>query len=356
MRQLVALGYYTFQIKRSTKRFVFTRYFGIRKFINTAFLFTQFGLFKNSRLIGMPLKISIDPSSICQLRCPLCPTGQGSTGRTLGKMPFDKFKKLVDELAPYLYEIDLNNWGEPFLNKDLIKMVEYCHKKRIKTSVNTNLNVPLSKEEAENLVKSGLDTLYVSMDGITQKTYEIYRKQGNLNTVWDNLLLVSSTKKRLGQKSPHIVWQFLVSSFNEHEVPKLEAVKEKLGVNELVIGLLRSDMGKEIFTKDKEKVESLKKWLPKNESLSRYNYESKERKLKKKFCHFLWFVSVVNWNGSVSPCCSNYFEKFDFGNAFEEGFKSVWNNKKYKDARKAVKTGKLTGTVCDNCLKTGFID
>jgi len=350
------MGYYLFQAKRSLKRFVFTRYFGLRKFLNAAGLFLQFGLFKNSRVFGKPLKISIDPCSICQLECPLCPTGQNAGGRSLGRMPFEKFEALLKELGPFLYEIDLNNWGEPFLNKDLIKMAGFCHGKRIRTSVNTNLNVRLSEKEAESLVKTGLDVLYVSMDGITQATYEKYRKKGKLKNVQDNIRLVASKKKELGSKTPKIVWQFLVSKFNEHEIPKLEAVKEKLGANELAIGFLRSDMGKEIFTKDREKVESLRKWLPKNESLSRYDYESRERKLKKKFCAFPWFVSVVNWNGSVSPCCASYFEKFDFGNAFGNGFKEVWNNEKYRAARKAVAQKKPTGTVCDNCLKTGFID
>ncbi|MBN2067467.1 MAG: SPASM domain-containing protein [Candidatus Diapherotrites archaeon] len=351
------MNYYFFQAKRSLKRFVLTPYFGVRKFFNAAGLFAQFGLFKNSRVLGMPLKLSLDPTSICQLKCPLCPTGQGSNARSRGRMEFSSYKKLVDEIAPFLYEIDLNNWGEPFLNKDLIKMIGYAHKKRIRTSVNTNLNVALSESDAEKLVKSGLDVLYISMDGITQKTYEKYRVGGNLQTVWDNIALVSGKKKELGLKKPRIFWQFLVSRFNEHELPELQAVKERLGVDELVIGFLRSDMGKEIFTPDREKVESLKKWLPKNESLSRYDYKEKKRKLQKGFCHFLWFVSVVNWNGSVSPCCASYNEKLDFGNAFKEGFKTVWNNEKYVAARKAVASRKPESkTVCDNCIKTGFID
>ncbi len=351
------MNYYLFQAKRSLKRFVFTPYFSPRKLVNAAGLFIQFGLLKNSRVRGYPLKLSFDPTSVCQLKCPLCPTGQRSNGRSKGAMEFSNYKKTVDSMAPYLYEIDLNNWGEPFLNKDLIKMVEYAHRKRIRTSINTNLNVALSEKEAADLVKAGLDVLYISMDGLTQETYEKYRVGGNLQRVWDNIALVVKKKKQLGKKKPRIVWQFLVSKYNEHEVPKLQAVKEKLGVDELVIGFLRSDMGKEIFTPDKEKVEGMKKWLPKNESLSRYDYNEKKRKLQKKYCHFLWFVSVINWNGSVSPCCANYFEKLDFGNAFKDGFKAVWNNENYVRARKAVAEHKaMSGTVCDNCIKTGFID
>lgn len=351
------MNYYLFQINRSLGRFVFTPYIGARKLLNAAALFAQFGLLKNSKLIGYPLKLSFDPSSICQLRCPLCPTGQGAKGRSKGVMQFSAFKQIVDEMAPFLYEIDLNNWGEPFLNKQLVEMVDYAHRKRIRTSVNTNLNVALSEQQASDLVNSGLDVLYISMDGITQQTYEKYRQGGKLQTVWDNISLVSKKKKQLRKRNPKIAWQFLVSRFNEQEVPELEKVRQQLGIDELVIGGLRSDMAKEIFTPDMEKVSSMQKWLPRNEALSRYDYGKKERKLQKRYCHFLWFVSVINWNGSVSPCCASYYEKFDFGNAFGQGFKPIWNNSKYIAARKAVALHKATSsTVCDNCIRTGFVD
>jgi len=351
------MNYYLFQLNRSLGRFVFTPYVGARKLLNAVALFAQFGLLKNSRLIGYPLKLSFDPSSICQLRCPLCPTGQGAKGRSKGVMKFEEFKRVADEMAPYLYEIDLNNWGEPFLNRDLIKMVGYAHKKRAKTSVNTNLNVALTEKDATALINAGLDVLYISMDGITQQTYEKYRQGGKLKTIWDNILLVGEKKRQLNKNNPKIIWQFLVSKYNEHELPELQKVREKLGVDELVIGGLRADMGKEIFTPDAEKVQSMRKWLPANEQLSRYDYSKKQRKLQKRSCHFLWFVSVINWNGSVSPCCASYYEKFDFGNAFEQGFKPIWNNEKYIAARKAVaRHAPKSGTVCDNCIKTGFVD
>lgn len=351
------MGYYWFQFNRSMRRFLFTPYFGVKKAINAKLLFLQYFTFKPAKVFGYPLKLSFDPSSACMLKCPLCPTGQGKNGRSLGKMEFGNYKKVVDEMSPYLYEIDLNNWGEPFLNQNLAKMVEYAHKKKIRTSVNTNLNVPLSENEVVEMINAGLDQLYVSMDGITQETYEKYRQGGNLKTVMDNIKLFSRKKDELGVENPFIVWQFLIMKHNEHEIPGLARVKEELGVNKLVKGSLRSDMGDEIFTEDRKKVEKTANFLPSDDKYSRYDYEKKERKLKKNYCHFLWFVSVINWNGSVAPCCSSYYEKFDFGNAFEEGFKKIWNNEKYVAARKAVaKKMPESKTVCDNCIKTGFID
>lgn len=345
------------QISRSVNRFLLTPYFGVRKSLNIGLIGAQFFLFKSPKVRGYPFKISFDPSSICQLKCPLCPTGQGQKGRSLGRMNFEKYKKVVEEMAPWLYEIDLNNWGEPFLNKDLVGMVEFAHGKGIRTSVNTNLNVPFTGEMAKQIVNSGLDVLYISMDGITQKTYEKYRKGGNIYKVLENINLVSETKKRLGKKTPKIMWQFLVMKHNEHEMRMLEEVRQKLGVDELALGNVRSDMGKEVFTSDKEKVAGTQNWLPSTDSLSRYDYAKGERKNKKNSCGFLWFVSIVNWNGSVAPCCGNYNEKFDFGNAFEKGFKAVWNSEKYIAARTAVaKMQPQSNTVCDNCIKNGFID
>lgn len=349
--------YYIFQLKRSFGRFALTPYVGARKLLNAAALGVQFVFFRNSRVMGYPLKISFDPSSECMLRCPLCPTGNRRGGRPWGKMKFEDYKKVMDEMAPWLYEINLNNWGEPFLNKDVIKMAEYAHRKRVWTSINTNMNVPLSEREAEEMVRSGLDWLYVSFDGVTQKTYEKYRRGGKLDVVFKNLKLVHSKKKEMNSKTPKVVWQFLQMKHNMHEVPELERVKKELGVDELVVGVVRCDLGKEVFITDAEKVDSMKEWLPEDDTKSRYDYEKKERRVKKGICPFLWFVTVVNWDGSVSPCCAIYDKKYDFGNAFTGSIKEIWNNREYRASRDMVaRRPAEMSTVCANCLRTGFVD
>jgi radical SAM protein with 4Fe4S-binding SPASM domain len=343
---------------RGMKRIVFTRYFGIRKFLNAALLYTQFSFFKNSRVIGYPLKLSIDPSSICILHCPLCPTGQGKDGRTRGKMTLENFKKIVDDTGPYLYEIDLNKWGEPFLNEDIFDMVAYAHKKRIKVNIPSNFNVKLSEEDAEKLILNGLDRLHVSLDGLTQKVYETYRVGGNLKTVIENIKLIVRKKKELNKTNPTIILQFLVMRHNEHQLPNLEEFTKKIGADEFLIAGVRSSMEREVYETDKDKIEKTMNWLPKNEKYSRYDYEKKVRKIRKKYCYFPWFVSVINWNGSVSPCCGTYYEKEDFGNILKEGnFKKIWNNEKYQSARNAIARKKFkVANVCLNCLRTGFID
>jgi len=209
----------------------------------------------------------------------------------------------------------------------------------------------------KKLVSSGLDILIISLDGTDQKTYEKYRRGGDYRKVIEGIRKIAAEKKRQKSKTPYLVWQFLVMKQNEHQIPKVYKMADKLGIDFVRIEPVRSDTSKEIFQSDEEKIAKSKAWLPKSEKLSRFNYKKKAKKVKRKSCIFLWSMPVINPNGSVAPCCSVYPEKYDFGNAFKDTLMKVWNNKMYVSSRRIVygKKGSC-GTVCVNCVKFGFIE
>ncbi len=62
-------------------------------------------------LKSFPSIAFIDPSNACNLKCPLCPTGNGTNKYPKGIMKFNLFKKIYDKLAPYLKELHLYNWA-----------------------------------------------------------------------------------------------------------------------------------------------------------------------------------------------------------------------------------------------------
>ncbi|GIT44721.1 MAG: hypothetical protein Ct9H300mP11_26570 [Chloroflexota bacterium] len=62
--------------------------------------------------------------------------------------------------------------GEPFLNRRIHEYIEYAHNKNIATIISSNLNKPLTPKIAEQVIKSGLDVMIVSLDGVTQDVYE----------------------------------------------------------------------------------------------------------------------------------------------------------------------------------------
>ena len=90
-------------------------------------------------------------------------------------LSYKTFKNFIDQFGDYLLLIILWDWGEPFLNPDIFKIISYAKTKNILIHSSTNGNVRFSEEKAEELVNSGLDSLIVAVDGATQETYGKYR-------------------------------------------------------------------------------------------------------------------------------------------------------------------------------------
>ncbi len=300
-----------------------------------------------------PTTLTIDIGNICNLRCPLCPTGRGDSGAAKGFMGITKYKKIIDELGPYLTMLALHNWGEPLLNKDLIPMILYAKSRAVPVNISTNLN-KLDKETAEALIATHIEKIFISCDGASHETYSTYRVGGDFETVVGNIRLLLAAKKKLRNRYTRLKLLFHVFRHNEHEIEQITELTRDLGV-ELVINKNRLDMGKEIFEDVKDAIERNSKWIPKDPRYSPFDMEKKEKK-KSRPCRELWKTTVINWDGSVLPCCAVYGEKYRFGNIFEKPFSDIWNNDKYIAAREEVR-GEIdkSPTVCHTCRIHGYL-
>ena len=150
----------------------------------------------HSFLFGKPYFMVLDTTSFCNLECVWCPTGQHRNSRTSCIMPKDKALKIIDKFGKYLKGVLLFNWGEPLLNPNISSIIKAIKKYDIHCSLSTNLNVDLNEQSAESLLNSGLDYFICSIDGITQKTYETYRRKGSFDKAFNNLKLLIQTKKK----------------------------------------------------------------------------------------------------------------------------------------------------------------
>ena len=168
------------------------------------------------RVESYPISLTLDAASICQLKCPFCIHGMASPIRPYSTLDWDLFKSLIDELGPYLFHVDLDNWGEPFLNKRLLDMIAYLKSNAIRVRLSTNISLPLAEEFLEQFVRCQPDYMIISIDGFSQETYEIYRVQGDFRLAMSNLETLARLRHKLKLEKPRLVWQFLVFSFNEH--------------------------------------------------------------------------------------------------------------------------------------------
>ncbi len=329
------------------------RIYSLRKLYNLIMGRIQFSI-GSSRLHYFPAKITIESGNICNLRCPLCPTGQKDVSAGKGLLSFVDFKNIVDEIGKDLLLIRLYNWGEPLLNKELIKMVDYANENKIAVKISTNLSLPITDDQAEALINANLQKIYISCDGASNSTYPIYHIDGDFDRVMSNMKLLLRKKRESRNRYTELKWLFHVFRHNEHEIETAKEIAKDIGIK-LIINKIRTDMGKEIFETPEKSLERDSKWLPVNPEYNSFNMT--EKKAMKKFnCHLLWTETVINWEGSVLPCCSVYSEKHSFGNIKEDSFKNIWNNKKYTSARKEVLGRKNnSNTVCHICKANDYL-
>jgi radical SAM protein with 4Fe4S-binding SPASM domain len=306
-----------------------------------------------ARLPYRPTKITVESGNVCNLRCPLCPTGQVDPSATKGLLPYETFEKVLDQLGKDLITIRLYNWGEPLLNKDLIRMCELAYRRRVSIKLSSHLN-NLTDEQAEGLLRAKVKKIYISADGATPETYAIYRRGGDFHKLLDNIRMLVSKKRKLGAYYTRIIWLFHVFRHNEHEVDTVRELARELGV-ELKLNQARTDMGKEVFETAEEALVRDGHWLPTNDAYCAYDRDQKHAQ-REPMCTLPWKDTAINWDGTVLACCSIYSEKYAYGSIHDASFSEVWNNPMYVDARREIIGRKETReTICKTCKRNGYL-
>ncbi|HMW32937.1 MAG TPA: radical SAM protein [bacterium] len=290
---------------------------------------------------GYPFVMMVEPTNICNLRCPLCITGSKLMTRDDGMMTLERFKQLMDEMGPYLMHLTLWSQGEPFVNRDFVKMIRYAHDKHIKTVTSTNGH--FLSENAEAIVESGLDTLIIAVDGASQDTYEKYRVNGKFEKVFNGMKAIAAAKTKLKRKTPAIELQFIVMKHNEHELETIRQMAHECHVQVLSLKTAQ------VYT-----AEQALEFLPNNEKYRRYEIGNDGTFAAKigsiNFCRWVLMCPVINWDGTVSPCCFDKNADYPLGNVFDPGgMKTIWKNKAYHDFRRRIFTQRSAIPICSNC-------
>lgn len=317
-----------------------------RRGINVVKLFSSYYLTKwTSKPIqwGMPMTISLEPTTACNLRCPECPSGLRAFSRPTGNLKKDFFTKTIDEVHKNLLYLIFYFQGEPYINPDFLEMVSYAKKKGIYTITSTNGHF-LNDKNAKRTIESGLDRLIISVDGTTQETYENYRKEGKLESVLQGARNVVKWKKELKSSTPHIIFQFLVVKPNEHQIPEIYKLADEIGIDEVKL--------KTAQVYDYKHGNEL---IPTINKYSRYHqnedgtYRVKNELLN--HCWKLWHACVITWDGLVVPCCFDKDASHQLGDLKDISFKDIWQGKQYQLFRTSLLQGRDQIDICTNCTE-----
>ena len=291
---------------------------------------------------GMPVSISFEPTTSCNLRCPECPSGLRAFTRPTGMLQKDFFTQTIDDIYKELLYLVFYFQGEPFLNPGFLDMVKYASSRGIYTATSTNAHY-LNDARAKATIESGLDRLIISIDGTTQDVYQSYRVGGKLEKVLEGARNIVKWKKDLKSRTPFVFFQFLVVKPNEHQIEDIKRLAKEIGVDQVRFKTAQ------VYDYDTDP----NKLIPSIDKYSRYKKDTTGQMHIKSglqnHCWRLWSANVITWDGLVVPCCFDKDAMHRLGNLKNQSFKETWHNDNYKQFRRELMTSRKNIDICANC-------
>ena len=307
--------------------------------LKTSYLLSR--VFKKPIILGFPFSLSIEPTTACNLACPECPSGLKQFSRPTGKLDLNVHKQMLEQVKSSVFYVNYYFQGEPFLHPQFLDLIREAKKAKMYTATSTNAHF-IDKAKALEIIDSGLDRLIISVDGITQATYEQYRVNGSLSKVLEASAFLVEAKKERRSATHFLIFQFLAVKPNEAEIPAVFTLAKEIGIDEVRI--------KTAQLYDFKNGNSL---MPEQEEYARYAKQSDGTyKLKGRqgnHCWRMWSGSVLTWDGKVVPCCFDKDASHVLGNVTDQHFQGIWKSKEYQKFRYAVLVNRQEIDICKNC-------
>ncbi len=295
------------------------------------------GLYKE--LYASPRGINMEVSTHCNLRCEMCCFHSDryhafEDRKTEPFLKYEDFLAILDniEVTRKPLPLDLTSRGEPFMNKEIVKMVKEASRRGFEVNIVTNGTL-LEESTSKALIDAGLSSLFFSIDAATQKTYEKIRKGALYSDVEknvNNLLKQSTNGLKVGLK-------YVLQEENRQEV-KAFLSKWLPGVDWIV--LLRQTRPKDLENPSPEFVQSADEWEIGAEIPMKYP------------CRYLWCGTFVSTTGEVVCCSTDQFNKDSFGSLKDRSMYEIWNSPHIKGVRQEFLKGNFRDlSVCSKCSK-----
>ena len=296
---------------------------------------------KKPYVFAYPFSLSIEPTTACNLACPECPSGLKQFSRPTGKLNLELNEKILEQVKSTVFYINYYFQGEPFIHPQFLDLIRAAKKARIYTATSTNAHF-IDKMKALEIVDSGLDRLIISIDGMSQESYEQYRINGQLSKVIEASTFLVEAKRERKSSTPYLIFQFLAVKPNEKEIPAVFSLAKEIGIDEVRI--------KTAQFYDFKHGNAL---MPEQDKYSRYSLQRNGTyKLKGRqgnHCWRMWSGSVLTWDGKVVPCCFDKDASHVLGDVSQQEFKKIWNSSAYQKFRYTVLTKRDEIEICRNC-------
>jgi SAM-dependent methyltransferase len=270
----------------------------------------------------------------CDIKCPECAVGGDIITRKRGLMTFEQFKIIADKIRPFCQYLYLHCWGEPLLNKDIFRIIQYAST-FTKTNIHTN-GISLTEESAEQLITSGVTDVSVSIDGMSQEIYQQYRVGGSLDKALESVRMLNYFNLKYGKKV-NLSAQFVVFKHNQHQVELFRQFCQSLDLKACFKApYLRCNSRFENSDDPKYVRSRFSDIVSLHQAMSECDSPRK--------------VFTILLDGTCVMCCYDHNGITNYGNICRQDVLEIWNSPAYRKDRFDIITGNAPKYCVENCL------
>lgn len=177
------------------------------------------------------LKVIIDISNKCNLRCRMCHFSFDHVFRQPARhMRPELFARVAAEVLPRAHTLVLSAGNEPLMSPwftDILKIAAEYKVPELYFLTNAQL---LTEKVAEAVLDCGVTQVQISADGATKPTYEYIRRGASFERLKNNLQHLSERKRALGRKLPLLQFNVVLMRSNLEELDRYVDLAEDTGV------------------------------------------------------------------------------------------------------------------------------
>ena len=175
-----------------------------------------------------------DITNKCNLKCKHCYAAEKYDKQT-DALSFEEAKHAVDKIAHAGFQQIQFVGGEPLCFEKLVDLTGYIISKGMKVSLTTN--GVLLNEYGVDLVKVGVFSIFVSLDGTSKEVNDSIRGEGTFEKVTRNFSELARYIKDSSSKTVLGI-NFTVTTMNVDELPNTMKFANQLGAKALFISFL----------------------------------------------------------------------------------------------------------------------
>lgn len=296
-----------------------------------------------------PTVFNIETTNYCNMTCVMCPRtifmkrknvwiedavfeNILSSVRPYKENEIEEFWKWLEKDTPFNHNeisengfyfsvvsrcLILHGYGEPFLDKFLIKRIKICKEKNIPTYFSCT-PATMTVKKATEAMEAGLDILKFSLDAMDNESIRSIRgKKADYDESINKILKLIEIKKKNNFQTLFV--PCMISFKKDEESLKMQKNFLEFWKDKNVYAYVKSQDNRWLFEQD--------------ENIENNSHYAKQ------YCEYPWTSLTVMADGNVVPCTQISNNEIVLGNIKDKTLEEIWNGEDYKNFRKMHVSG-----------------